>query len=252
MSKTMLQIENLTVTIFGREVLTDVNLSINKGQCMALMGPNGSGKTSLLMAVMGFPEYRITRGSIFFNGKKLNNLSIDQRARLGLGIMFQRPPAIRGVKLYQVVDVIKNKTFNISRESEQLNLKPFLNRDINSGFSGGELKRSELIQLLACPPRLTFFDEPESGVDLENINLVGRVINQILEQRRDNAGLIITHTGYIFDYVEPDQGCILVGGRIHCIGDAREILKTIKKHGYQGCVTCEGQRLKKRSLQGRK
>jgi len=252
MSKTMLQIEDLTVSVSGKEVLAGVSLCIKKGQCMALMGPNGSGKTSLLMSVMGFPQYKVTKGSIYFDGKKINDLSIDERARLGMGIMFQRPPAIRGVKLRQVIDVIKKNKFNVDRGSEQLNLKQFLDRDINIGFSGGELKRSELIQLLACSPRLAFFDEPESGVDLENIQLVGRVIKNILEQRRDNAGLIITHTGYIFDYVKPDQGCILVGGRLRCVGDARKILETVKKHGYQWCVTCEGQKLRKRVQRDRK
>ncbi|MEA3560991.1 MAG: ABC transporter ATP-binding protein [Candidatus Omnitrophota bacterium] len=242
----MLKIENLTVNVSGREVLTGINLEIKKGRRLALLGPNGSGKTSLVMAIMGFSDYQITQGNIVFNGKSINDLTIDERARLGIGVMLQRPPTIKGIKTRQVVQLIKQDDFNIDKEAGEINLKEFLDRDINLGFSGGELKRSELLQLLAGSPQLGLFDEPESGVDLENIALVGKVMNRILNKNKDNAGLIITHTGYIFDYVKPDESCVLVGGRIHCVGDPKEILKTIKKHGYKWCITCEGEKLKKK------
>ncbi|GAH84671.1 unnamed protein product, partial [marine sediment metagenome] len=143
-----------------------------------------------------------------------NDLPIDERARLGIGIMFQRPPTIRGVKLRQMVDLMKQGDFDADREAGKLNLKTFLGRDVNLGFSGGEIKRSELLQLLAHSPQLSLFDEPESGVDLENIVLLGKIMNRILNKNKGNAGLIITHTGYIFDYVRPDEGCILVGGSL--------------------------------------
>ncbi len=243
----MLKIKNLSVSVSGREVLTDVNLEIKKGQRLALLGPNGSGKTSFLMAIMGFSDYKITRGSIIFRGKKLNGLSIDERARLGLGMMFQRPPVIRGVKTKQMLNLIKYDGFDTDKEARALNLKEFLDRDINLGFSGGELKRSELLQLLANSPQLSLFDEPESGVDLENIALVGKVMSRILNSNKDNAALIITHTGYIFDYVKPDTGCILAGGRIHCMGDPKKILETVKKHGYEWCISCERKKPKKKS-----
>ena len=245
----MLSIENLTVTVSGKEVLSNINLDIKKGDRLALLGPNGSGKTSLLMTVLGFSGYTITEGDIVFKGKRINDLSIDERARLGIGIMFQRPPTITGVKTRHVVDIIKRGDFDTEKSAEGLNMKDFLDRDINSGFSGGELKRSELLQLLASTPSLSLFDEPESGVDLENIALVGRVINKILNADKDNAGLIITHTGYIFDFVEPDKGCVLVGGKLHCLGNAKYILETIKKHGYNWCITCEGEKLKANSHQ---
>lgn len=243
----MLKIENLTVTVSGKEVLTNINLKIKEGQNLALLGPNGSGKTSLLMAIMGFSDYKVTQGDIIFKGKRVNDFSIDERARLGIGIMFQRPPTIRGVKTRRIVDVVKHDDFDIDKEAEGLNLKAFLDRDINSGFSGGEIKRSELLQLLACSPELSLFDEPESGVDLENIALVGKVMNRILNKHKDNTGLIITHTGYIFDYVKVDASCVIVGGKLHCVGDPKKILETVKKHGYEWCITCKGERLKVRS-----
>lgn len=238
----MLRIKNLTVAVSGKEVLTDINLEIKKGQSMVLLGPNGSGKTSLLMAIMGFSDYKVTQGDIIFKGKRLNGLSTDERARLGIGVMFQRPPTIRGVKTRQMVDLIKQGGFDTDKEAGELNLREFLDRDINLGFSGGEIKRSELLQLLASSPRLGLFDEPESGVDLENIALVGKVMNKILNKHKDSASLIITHTGYILDYVKADKGSILVGGRLHCMGDPKEILETVKKHGYEWCITCERER----------
>ena len=243
----MLKIKHLTVTVSGKEVLSDINLEIKKGQRMALLGPNGSGKTSLLMAILGFSNYQITKGDIIFRGKRLNGLTIDERERLGVGVMFQRPPTVRGVKVRQIVDLIKQDDFNAEEEAAGLNLKEFLDRDLNLGFSGGEIKRSELLQLLAASPKLCLFDEPESGVDLENIALVGKVMNRILDKNKDNAVLIITHTGYIFDYVKPDQGCILVGGKLHCMGDPKGILETVKKHGYEWCITCAGEKLKEKS-----
>ena len=245
----MLKIENLTVKVSGKEVLTDINLELKKGETVALLGPNGSGKTSLLMAIIGFSNYKITQGNIIFRGKRINKLSIDERARLGIGVMFQRPPTIRGVKMKQMVDLIKQEDFDTDKEAGELNLKEFLDRDINLGFSGGEIKRSELLQLLAGSSRLSLFDEPESGVDLENIALVGKIVNRILNKNKDNAALIITHTGYILNYVKADKGCILVGGRLHCMGEPKEILETVKKHGYEWCITCEREKPRKRSRQ---
>ncbi|MFH1560374.1 MAG: ABC transporter ATP-binding protein [Chloroflexota bacterium] len=242
----MLEIEQLTVAVDGREILQDVNLNIGTGETHVLFGPNGSGKTTLLMAIMGFPRYRVTKGSIIFNGKEITGLSLDERARLGIGISFQRPPVVRGIKTRDMVSACLGDgeaKVSIDEVAERANMTELLDREINYGFSGGEIKRSELMQLLAQRPELVLLDEPESGVDLENIVLIGELINELLEKdcpirTRRCTGLIITHTGHILDYVNARTGHIMLDGSIGCGGDPHEILATIKEKGYQECVNC--------------
>ena len=242
----MLEIKQLTVAIEGREILQDVNLNIKTGETHVLFGPNGGGKTTLLMAIMGFPRYRITKGSVTFKGNNITKLSLDERARSGIGISFQRPPVVRGVRTRDMIGAsLRNKEdkVTIDRLAERANLSEFLDRDINYGFSGGEIKRSELMQLLAQKPELSLLDEPESGVDLVNVALIGKLINELLEKDcpirlRKCMGLIITHTGHILDYVNARTGYVMLDGRILCEGDPHEILATIKEKGYEECAKC--------------
>ena len=241
----MLEVKELTLEVQGRVVLKDISIKVEKGETLALLGPNGSGKTSLLMAIMGFSDYKVTKGTIVFKDKVINDMPIDERAKFGIGVMFQRPPTIRGIRVGGMINIIKTHKIELQKEAEQLHLSNFMNRDLNLGFSGGEIKRTELLQLLATKPELTLFDEPESGVDLENIALVGNSMNKILNSRQDNAGIIITHTGHIFEYVKPLKGCIIAGGKLHCTGSPQKILKTIKKHGYEWCASCQGEKMKK-------
>jgi len=241
----MLQIQGLSVDVGGKEILRDINLFIGAGESHVLFGPNGSGKTTLLMAIMGFPRYRIARGRIIFQGQDITNASLDERARLGIGMSFQRPPIVRGVKMRDMVSAClgdREDGASVARLAERLNMGDLMDRDVNYGFSGGEIKRSELLQLLVQEPDLTLLDEPESGVDLVNIALIGEMINELLQKdlkrNRTRSGLIITHTGHILDYVNASKGYVLIDGTIHCERDAHECLDSIKKHGYQGCVTC--------------
>ena len=241
----MLQIQGLSVDIGGKEILRSINLFIGTGETHVLFGPNGSGKTTLLMAIMGFPRYKITRGRIIFNGHDITSASLDERARLGIGMSFQRPPVVRGVKMRDMVSAClgsRDDGTAVAQLAERLNMGDLMDRDINYGFSGGEIKRSELLQLLVQEPDLTLLDEPESGVDLVNIALIGEMINELLQKdlkrNRTRAGLIITHTGHILDYVHASKGYVLIDGTIRCERDARECLDSIKKHGYEGCVTC--------------
>jgi len=242
----MLDIKHLNVAVEGKEILRDVNLSIGTGETHALFGPNGSGKTTLLMAIMGFPRYHVTKGSIIFKGKDITRLGVDERARLGIGISFQRPPVVRGVKTKDMIVAAmrgRGDEKTIAELAERADLTEFLDRDINYGFSGGEIKRAELMQLLAQKPELTLLDEPESGVDLVNIALIGELLNQLLEKdcpmrKRKCMGLIITHTGHILQYVNVRTGYVMLKGQIVCQGDPHEILATIKEKGYEECARC--------------
>jgi Fe-S cluster assembly ATP-binding protein len=242
----MLEIEQLHVAVAGKEILHDISMSIGVGETHVLFGPNGSGKTTLLMAIMGFPKYKITKGKIIFEGQDITQAPLDERARLGIGMSFQRPPVIRGVKTRDMVSAAlrdKGDEGTIDTLARKTNLTEFLEREINYGFSGGEIKRSELMQLLAQKPQLTLLDEPESGVDLENIALIGELINELLEKdcpirMRSCTGLIITHTGHILDFVNARTGYILLNGRLGCMGDPHEILATVKEKGYQECAKC--------------
>jgi len=250
----MLTIEDLHVNIGDKEVLQGVNLQINEGETFILFGPNGSGKTSLLMTMMGFTGYEVTKGKISFKGKDITNAPMYERARLGVGMSFQRPPTIHGLRTRHLVKMCsRNGEVNPELLAETVNMTEFLDRDINAGFSGGEIKRSELLQLMAQQPDLVLFDEPESGVDMENMQLVGKVARDVLDgnfnvtpdlslkqqkERTKTAGLIITHTGYILDYVNADRGQVLYEGHLCCEGRPRDILDHIREHGYQECVRC--------------
>ena len=252
----MLLIEELQVQIDGRTILNDVNMEIPQGETHILFGPNGSGKTTLMMTIMGFSGYHVTHGKITFKGEDITDMPIYERARLGIGVSFQRPPTIHGLKTRQLVEICalqRRKEVDVDQLAGDLNFNGFLERDVNSNFSGGEIKRSELLQLMAQDPELILLDEPESGVDLENMVLIGETINvllrrgikyakgkshkQITDEQRKSA-LVITHTGHILDYITANRGQVLFNGHLCCTRNAREILKWIGEFGYEECVRC--------------
>jgi len=242
----MLRVKNLHVSVEGRKVLEDINFSIEYGEIAVLFGPNGAGKTTLIMTLMGFPKYKIEKGKIIFKGVDITHMDVSERAKLGMGISFQRPPVVRGVSLRKLLKIVGNGKSDkeILNYAEKLNLTNHLDRDVNDGFSGGEVKRAELLQLLMQKPELVFIDEPESGVDLENIVLIGEMTNHLLgrDQRVKDvkrSAIVITHTGYILDYINADKGYILFNGRLMCKGNPRDILSEIKKNGYRRCATCQ-------------
>ncbi|MCD6079885.1 MAG: ATP-binding cassette domain-containing protein [Candidatus Omnitrophica bacterium] len=234
----MFKVEELRVRVNGKDVLNDINISIDKGEVLILFGPNGSGKTSLLKTILGFSGYTIERGKILFEGKVLNQLPTEERVKLGIGIMFQHPSKIRGVRLEQIAEFLAGDRGEIEKLADKLSLKDHLNREINLDFSGGEMKRSELFQVLLQKPKLLLLDEPESGVDIENISIMGEVLNQYLKETNASA-LIITHTGYILDYVDANKAYVLIDGKIWCEGNPREIFESIRKDGYEKCKECE-------------
>ena len=250
---TMLEIHDLHVSVKATPVLKGIDLSIRAGETFILFGPNGSGKTTLLMTLMGVSGYEVTRGQIIFKGKDITRAPMYERARLGIGMSFQRPPTIHGLPTGKLVELCgRGRQMDIAGMARTVHFDRFLDRDVNAGFSGGEIKRSELLQLMAQRPDLLLFDEPESGVDLENMALVGQTVRRLLdgmpdtcsatlrerERRRSTSGLIITHTGHILEYVNAHRGQVMYHGKLCCEARPREILDHIANHGYQECLRC--------------
>ena len=243
----MLKIVDLHVEAGGKEILKGINLEVNEGETCVLFGPNGGGKSTLLATIMGYSTTKVTQGKIYFKGKDITNMSVDQRAKMGIGMMMQRPPDIFGVKLGDLIQVASDMGDKMQEEAVHFKMDKFLNREINVGFSGGEIKRSELLQLTAQKPEFILLDEPESGVDLENIDLIGNKIHDLIYDRRGCqrdvqthvSSLVITHTGQILDYIGTDKAWILKDGQICCSGRPAELLKMIKENGYGECSTCQ-------------
>jgi Fe-S cluster assembly ATP-binding protein len=252
----MLVIEDLQVEVGGRTILNTVNMEIPDGETHILFGPNGSGKTSLMMTIMGFSGYNVTHGKITFKGENITAMPIHERARLGIGVSFQRPPTINGLKTRNMVDICaqqRNRSIDVESLAKEIAFDAFLDRDVNHNLSGGEIKRSEMLQLMAQDPDLILLDEPESGVDLENMVLIGETVNMLLHRGvkyarqkchkakdgdRMKSALVITHTGHILDYITADKGQVLYNGHLCCSHNAREILKWIGEFGYEECVRC--------------
>jgi Fe-S cluster assembly ATP-binding protein len=239
----MLEINDLWVGIDDKTILKGVDLEIGEGEIHILFGPNGCGKSTLIKAIMGLKPFAVTEGEIKFRGKVLNELTTDERAKLGIGMAFQRPPEIKGVRLQTFINAIKGKDFDVEENFDKLNLVLHKDRELNLGFSGGEIKRSEILKILAQDPDLILLDEPESGVDLENIALLSEILKELLQKderirEREKSALIITHSGYILDYMETDRGYVMLDGKIVCQGNPREMFNSIKEKGYEECVRC--------------
>lgn len=265
----MLHIENLSVAVKGRQILKNINLHIAPGEVHVLFGPNGTGKSTLIGTIMGFDRYEVLEGKITFKGRDITHAPSYERAKLGVGVMIQRPPTIRGLSLRQMLTICGAQPQEAEKMAKWMGLSDFLDRSVNEGFSGGEIKRSELLQLMAQKPELLLLDEPESGVDIENISLVGRAANYILnyepcsgpgcnkpccnnggctsnplaEPKR--SGLIITHVGHILKYVPASHAHILYQGTLTCAGgDPLDVLSCISKSGYETCANGGCRRMK--------
>ena len=245
----MLDIIDLHVEAGGREILKGVTLSVEEGETCVLFGPNGSGKSTLLAAIMGYGTCKVTSGKILFKGIDITDMPVNERAKLGIGMMMQRPPNVTGVKLGDLVKATANG--RDVPDASDFRMDKFLSRDVNVGFSGGEIKRSELLQLTAQKPEFVLLDEPESGVDLESIDLIGKKVHDLLYTSKDGkcekcgsnskrhvSSLVITHTGQILDYIGADRAFVLKEGLIRCTGRPMDILKDIRERGYGECISC--------------
>ncbi|MFN4227138.1 MAG: ATP-binding cassette domain-containing protein [Candidatus Ratteibacteria bacterium] len=234
----MLKIENISVKGGDSLILKDVSLSINENERMVIFGPNGSGKSTLIKSIIGISNYKIVKGRIFFNNVDITDIPISERAKMGIGIMFQNPPKIYGIKISQLARYLSKNEQEIKEIAEKLKVDELLKRDLNVDLSGGEIKRVELFQILLQKPKLLLLDEPESGVDIENISIMGNVLNDYIQKTKCSA-LIITHTGYILDYVKGEKGCVMINGKITCQSDPQIVFDMIKKYGYEKCEECK-------------
>ena len=234
MVRNILEIRNLSVEVSGKRILNNVNLQIPEGEVHVLFGPNGSGKSSLIMTLLGFAAYKVVTGKIIFKGKNITNLPTDERVKMGISVAFQNPPAIRGVKLGEILNHLIQEESKINELLSKVKFPPsLLKRDINLGFSGGEVKKSEILQALAQNGDFIILDEPDSGVDVENLKVLGGAVNELL---RDRSALIITHLGFILHYVNADMAHVLINGTIVCSGSPAKILGQILNEGYSWCM----------------
>ncbi|MHC1628673.1 MAG: ATP-binding cassette domain-containing protein [Candidatus Nezhaarchaeales archaeon] len=229
----MLEVKELTVAVENNIVVKRVSLKVVEGKVNVLMGPNASGKTTLLKAIMGLPGYRIVSGKIVFNGKDITKDPPWIRARKGVGLAFQSLPKIH-VEIGHLARAISEKhstTELIEYASEKLYLKHLLKRKLGEGLSGGEMKRVELFTVVLQRPRIALLDEPDSGVDVESIRMIADVINRIVEE---NVGvLLVTHQGHILRYLKNlYKAYVMVSGEIVYEGDVEEVYNKVLSSGY--------------------
>ena len=226
----LLEIENVSVEVEERLVVQGVSLAVDRGEVHVLLGPNGSGKTTLLRAIMGLPGYRV-EGRLLFEGRELNGLKPHERARLGIALMHQNPRPL-SVKLSHLAREISRRFGTPLDVLRDFALDSLMEREAFKGFSGGEAKKAELALTILQRPKLAMLDEPDSGVDLESLKVVGRAINRLAE---GGAGvLLVTHTGAIIEYLRRVTAAhVIVRGRIVASGDAETMLEAVKRKGYE-------------------
>lgn len=240
----ILEVRGLEIEVEGKTILRNINLSIPKSESYVLFGPNGSGKSTLINAIIGLPLYKIKSGKIIFNGKDITHTSIDERVNQGLSMTYQHPPEIKGLKLKDIFKFCLNKKLDEEIEPEhyelieRFKLISFLDRNINVGFSGGERKRSEVVQMLFLKPKLILLDEPDSGVDVESLKLISKEIQTYIEEN-DASALIVTHQGDILNYISTKRACVLLNSSIYCYANPLNIFETIKEMGFEKCIQCQ-------------
>jgi Fe-S cluster assembly ATP-binding protein len=241
-----LKIEDLHVEVEGKEILKGITLEIKSGEVHALMGPNGSGKTTLSLALLGHPKYKITKGKITIDGEDITNVDTFEKAKRGLFLAFQNPVEVPGVRLSTLLVAEYNKVKGTSVSvpqiiqevrtiSKEVGIQEsLLNRGVHEGFSGGEKKRVEVLQMLLLKPKFAILDEPDSGVDVDGLSVVAKGISQLREQN-STGYLIITHYRRILDHINADKIHVLYRGKIIASG-SMELAKKIDEFGYEAVI----------------
>lgn len=243
----LLKIENLHIEIDGKEILYGVNLEIKDGEFHVLMGRNGSGKSTLSNALMGHPAYKVSKGQITFRGTEINNLKPHERAKLGLFLGFQYPLSIPGVTiaifLRQANKALKGESVSpkdfrkmLYEKMDDLEIEhSFATRYLNDGFSGGEKKRMEILQMALLEPKLAILDEPDSGLDIDSLKLVADSINKYKNKKPETGILLITHYQRILEHLKPDKVHVFMDGKIAESGGP-ELALELEKKGYDWLV----------------
>ena len=242
---TVLEIRNLHATIDGKEILRGLTLTVNAGEIHAIMGPNGSGKSTLAKILAGHPAYEVTGGEVLFEGKNLFELEADERARAGVFLAFQYPIEIPGVSNANFLRMAYNEKAKHDGKDELDPLefddliqeklkvvemdKSFLNRSVNEGFSGGEKKRNEILQMAVLEPKLAVLDETDSGLDIDALRIVAGGVNKLAN--KDNAIILVTHYQRLLDYIEPHFVHVLYKGQIVKSG-GKDLALELEKKGY--------------------
>lgn len=237
-----LVIKNLHVSVENKEILKGINLTLKDGDFLALLGPNGHGKSTLLAAIMGNPHYKVTDGSIFFNGEDVLKMTVDERSRKGLFLGFQNPYEIPGVisaDFYKSMINVRNekhvslykfyKTLETATKEVKIPLE-MVNRSLNDGFSGGEKKRNEILQMVLLNPQIAMLDEIDSGLDVDAINVVSEAINS--QRAKGTSFMVISHYARLFDLIKPNRTAVIINGKIAVEGGP-EIFKRIDTEGYE-------------------
>ena len=242
MSNKLLEIKDLYVNAENKEILKGINLTLNKGEVHVIMGPNGSGKTTTANTILNNPSYTKTKGNITFEGEDITNLKTDEIAKKGIFMSFQLPEEIPGVSVTNFLKYAKNKTTNkplkifefkkeLEKYMKELNIDPsYMERSLNVGFSGGEKKKNEILQMLVLNPKLAILDETDSGLDVDAIKTVSKGIEMF--KNKQNAVLIITHNTKILHSLKVDYVHILVNGKVVKTGNA-ELATYIEQNGYE-------------------
>lgn len=248
MSK-LLEIHNLKVISENKEILKDITLEIAKGEVVYLMGKNGAGKSTVAKTIMGHPYYEVNSGTLLFEGKNMNKLETNERSKLGIFLANQYPVEVPGVNLFNFLRIAynsklpKDKGLNVFKFRKyiepilaNLNIdKEFLNRNLNEGFSGGEKKKCEILQMAVLNPKLVILDETDSGLDVDSLKEVFNGIKKIKKMNPEMGILIITHYNRVLDYLDADKVYIIKNGTIVKSGGS-DIVKEIEEKGYQDQV----------------
>ena len=251
-ARTLLDVRDLTTKVAGVEILKGMSLAVRAGEVHAIMGPNGSGKSTFAKALAGHPAYEVTGGTALFDGRNLFEMPAEERARAGLFLGFQYPVEVPGVANSQFLRLAYN-TVQGARGKDELDplefddfvrermklleMDPaFLDRSVNEGFSGGEKKRNEILQMALLEPKLAFLDETDSGLDIDALRIVANGVNKLLTP--DNAVVLVTHYQRLLNYIVPDYVHVMDGGRIIKTGD-RKLALALEERGYDWLVEAQ-------------